>query len=191
LLLAVGLLAYSLGCDSAAQGGLPDGDLCAFFDDKDNCFTKIVSEARDCVGDSFSSTGQLSADGLSCSSQDGALQVSFAQPITSGTEQKYDVSVRRGDRLCFRYQGEGSGSTPATFAAGDLSLSMSTDPGSGALILACEGRTFRGNLFTKCSGEKYIPSVSTSFFREDGGKKSLSMSNAFVDPPAFFYKCAE
>jgi len=32
---------------------------------------------------------------------------------------------------------------------------------------------------------------STFFFHDNSKKKSLTMSNAFVDPPAFFYKCAD
>ena len=164
---------FSCG-ESSDSGGSPQStlDSCAFFDDANNCFTRLTQEALSCVGAAFSqSPGTLSVDGLQCSSTDGQVTTSFAQPITGQMDAMIDVTVKRGETLCFHYKGMGSGSTPAEFASASLTLEMTTDQASGDLVLRCEGKTFRGNIFQKCSGTKTLPSVGTSYSSTGTGKK--------------------
>lgn len=117
------------------------------------------------MGTAFDAPGKLSPDGGSCTSNDGAVVVTFATPVSRTAQpQAYDVTVTRGATRCFRYQGAGSASTPATFASATTSLEMTSDSKTGELVLACDGKTWRGSLFaSKCKGTGTLPSVGTSY----------------------------
>lgn len=152
------------GGDGDGAGATPAAGLCEFFDAPSNCFTTIADDARACVGGAFASRGALSADGRSCASKDGAVTVTFATPVNAAPPATLDLAVRRGGELCFSYRGPGSAGTPATFASGATSLTMTSDPATGELVLACDGKTWRGSLFTsKCAGGGTLPSVGTTW----------------------------
>ncbi|MCC6646283.1 MAG: hypothetical protein IT374_12015 [Polyangiaceae bacterium] len=152
------------GGDSGGGTG-PSLRLCEFVEDTSNtsnCFLRIVADAEVCVADSFTQPGALSADGLACSSSDGALAVTFGASPRDAQSSTLDFAVRRGSELCFSYRGPGSSGTPATFASGTTTLTMTSDSSNGDLVLSCDGKTWRGSLFTKCAAKSFLPGVGTS-----------------------------
>ena len=109
----LGLFAPACSSGTSSSGGAGGAgaadDTCAFIADPNNCYRKLIAAVDDCLTDAGgdggpSSSGTLSADGLSCTYASGR-KVTFATDVRQSSSAKtpLDVTVALGGKTCVHY----------------------------------------------------------------------------------------
>jgi hypothetical protein len=143
---------------ACSSGNAAPNDTCAFLDDPNNCYHKLVAAIDDCLtdvgvdaGTPSIAGGTLSADGMSCTYSSGR-KVTFVGDARQYDAAKtpLDVTVSLGGKTCVHYTAQPMSSITVTGPDG-ATLRVTTG-GTGETIACPDGSQHAVDALTLFSG---------------------------------------